>query len=216
MIQLRSSQTQPQTLVFSEPYTYQESDVMLRFRASFHLNSLPYTTVWVHHRNPVDLVVFFQHLLCALRENESKSPPHEEMLWRSDEGHLAFSASFASVDTLRLHCTLCSVPKRDPKGISLTLLLQDAGLSCFLTEISRFFSVALPKEAMLPQENWEEWTPLAPLLPITSSSPATTASPYQTAQTEEAKEAEEDIWASQPASVEHAPIHIDPDEWSES
>ena len=216
MIQLRSSQTQPQMLVFSEPYTYQESDVMLRFRASFHLHALPYTTVWVHHRNPVDLVVFFQHLLCALRENESSSPPRDEMLWRSDEGHMAFSASFASVDTLRLHCTLCTVPKRDPKGISLTLFLQDAGLSCFLTEISRFFSVDLPKEAMLPQENWEEWTPLAPLLPVEASSSTAAASPYQAEEATQAEEAEEDIWASQPASAEQAPIQIDPDEWSES
>ncbi|MCK6509749.1 hypothetical protein L6R29_07290 [Myxococcota bacterium] len=229
MVVLKSSQSHHE-IHFSEAFRLAEGEPILRFRVSFQMGSLPYLTVWVLHAHPVDLVEYFHRLLRLVRSPEEahRQLNVEAFSWRSAEGHLLFRGEETDAGMLRLESAICTVPRRDPLGTSLSMVVSDGTLTTFLTELAQFFSVDLPGSVMLPQENWDEWTATDPQgLSVQAGSARSASSPSsdlaasgeKAAQTTEttkaAQEAREDIWLEGHTPPPASPSQVDLEGWGD-
>ncbi len=218
MVVLKSSQSQHE-IHFSEAFRLAEGEPILRFRASFHMGGLPYLTVWVLHAHPVDLVEYFHRLLRLVRapEEARHQMNAEAFSWRSAEGHLLFRGEEAEAGMLRLDCAICTVPKRDPLGTSVSMVVSDGALTKFLTELAQFIAVDLPGSVMLPQENWDEWTSTAAegLLVQARSTEGAVSSPYGVVSGGQGNAAQEDIWSEGDTPPPASPSQVDLEGWGD-
>ncbi|MCB9643798.1 MAG: hypothetical protein H6728_12055 [Myxococcales bacterium] len=208
MIALKSSQSIHE-ICLSEAFRLSPGEPIIRFRASFQMGSLPYLTVWVAHIHPVDLVEYFHRVLRLVRDPKTarQEIAPEEFSWRSSEGHLVFHAEESSPGEIRLDCAICTVPRRDSLGTSMTIFATDAAMTAFLTGLAGFFSVDLPGRVMLPEEDWDDWGSSSSTQDVSGRSP-------KPAVVSDAQPVE-DVWLEGHTPAPTSPSQVDLDGWEE-